>query len=428
MKYCNPFLISVGTFIILFSIYLYGGLLFVDTGIFSKYDLLFDADVPRVIADITEFRGDHHRTSVHPLYVLLVNPMGLVLSNVVTSKTTIALFINSVFGALGAVLAFIYFWIQSKNTFYSFLFSILFGFSMSQLFWSAVPETYSLGVCTLLLNYILFENDFEREVIHEGLWLLLGIFTIGVAITNFVQTLILYIFVSRNIPEVRGKIIRNIIRVFGYVFKVLIITIALATVQKMIYPSAALFFMPGSITSEFVWSAWIFFTDPLKVIGQILKDFFIVNIIAPFPNSFIYRGNIVEIQKGLTDIKGMAVTFSNSWNYYWIGLVGIVFWLFLLVIGFARGVLFKTKNSSFAMAIILCLLFEAFFHSYYGWRPDGSSELFLYSGCYTFLTIIIASWALNISSLTAKIILIFLCSLVALNNITVFKHIVALYK
>jgi hypothetical protein len=101
MKYYDPFLILVGTFIILLSIYLYGGLLFADKGIFAKYGLLLDADVPRVNVDITEFHGDHHRTSVHPLYVLFVNPMGLILSNVVTNETSIALFINSAFWCFG---------------------------------------------------------------------------------------------------------------------------------------------------------------------------------------------------------------------------------------------------------------------------------------------------------------------------------------
>jgi hypothetical protein len=381
MKYCNPFLILLAEFVIFFGIYLYGGLLFADTGVFAKYDLLFDADVPRVIADITEFYGDHHRTSVHPLYVLFVNPTGSIISRLVSNKTYVALFMNSVFGALGVVLAFIYFWIQSKDALYSFLFSILFGFSMSQLFWSSVPETYSLGVCTLLLNYILFKNDFGRKVIHEGLWLVLGILTIGVAITNFAQTLILYIFVSTNIPRARGRRIRNIASIFGYAFKVLMITIALVFIQKLIYSSAALFFMPGSVTSEFVWGAWVLFTNPLHVIWQILKDFFIINIIAPLPNTFLYRGNIIEIQRGFTNIKGIAVTFSNSWNYFWIGFVGIASWLLILILGFAKGFVLKSKNLSFGMAIILCLLFEALFHSYYGWRPDGSSRLFLYSGC-----------------------------------------------
>lgn len=71
LKYCNPFLISLGTFIILFAIYLYCGFLSTDTGILAKYDLPYEADLPRVIAYIVDFQGDHHRTPVHPRYVLL---------------------------------------------------------------------------------------------------------------------------------------------------------------------------------------------------------------------------------------------------------------------------------------------------------------------------------------------------------------------
>src|SRR4029450_9744077 len=44
---------------------------------YAYLDQLFDADVPSRIIDITRFAGPHHRTQYHPLFVLLLNPVGV---------------------------------------------------------------------------------------------------------------------------------------------------------------------------------------------------------------------------------------------------------------------------------------------------------------------------------------------------------------
>ena len=46
---------------------------------FERADLALGADVPRVIADLTRFEANHYRTKVHPLFVILLNPPGALL-------------------------------------------------------------------------------------------------------------------------------------------------------------------------------------------------------------------------------------------------------------------------------------------------------------------------------------------------------------
>ena len=43
---------------------------------FELTNALFQLDTPRVIGDMTVPDSDHSRTKVHPLFVILVNPIG----------------------------------------------------------------------------------------------------------------------------------------------------------------------------------------------------------------------------------------------------------------------------------------------------------------------------------------------------------------
>ena len=428
MKNNTSFLIGIGLFLTFYGIYLFFSFSLYQTGVFRKYDLLFQADVPRVINNYTS-KGRQDRTSVHPLFVLLVNPIGRLLVKVIPNKILVAIGINSFFGALGVALAYSFFLCNSKELIYSLLFAVLFGISTSQLVWSSVPETYSLGICSLILNYILFAFDYKKEIIHRRLWILAGLFSIAVATTNFVQSIILYTFALVKTSKEKWRM--KISSIISFVFCVLSITIVLALMQKMIYPSSNLFFVPRSILYEINESGWFnfyFLKDPLKVIEQIVKNFFLVNIIAPIPNSQYYEALISDA--GITE-KGMQVTFSDSWNYLSIGWVGLFMWITLLTIGFykgIRGIFSKSTGGLFYLAIFSCLLFEALLHSCYGWFMHGYAELFLYTGYFTFLTLIIASWSINKKYNLFRILLGALCILGALNNAFIVNYIINYYS
>lgn len=413
-------LIGIAIFLFFYVAYLKNAFPLYISGAFDKWDLLFDADVPRVINDIANFGGNHYRTLVHPLFVLLVNPIGSLCVKIFSKpSTSVAIGINSFFGALGVVLAYAYFLLKIKNLIFSLLFSIFFGFSMSQMFWSSVPETYALGVCSLLLSYILFEVDYSQKVIHKRLWILAGLFTTAVVTTNFIQTLILFFFTLMNSTYEDKKWSTIIFRIIQFASKVMMLTIVLAVIQKMIYPSSNFFFDTQKIYNEVKapWTTCLWLNNPFKVILQLIKDLFFVNIFAPIPNIYYL-------------MSGLAVTFSGPLKYLPIGWLGIAIWAPLLIAGFARGfkeVLSKSERSNFFIATGLCLLFEGLLHSCYGWREDRPSTLFLYSGYYTFLTIIIASLSFKKINFYSYILLATLCILAILNNNLVYRFIISLY-
>jgi len=412
--------IPIGIILIFFfyGFYLFNAFQLYKTGIFAKYDVLFGADVPRVIEDMTTFEADHWRTGLHPLFVLLVNPLGSICVKILSKpNTSVAIGINSFFGSLGIALAFIYFWIQSRGLIYSLLLSILFGFSMSQMFWSSVPETYTLGVITLLLNYILFAIDYNKEVIHKRLWILIGFFTIAIATTNFIQTIILFTLLLMKSSFKNEECSTIILTITRFASKIIMITIVLAVIQKQIYPSSWLFFDLETIKFELKsnWFSCFWLKDSFTTISQILKHFCMVNLFAQIPNTHNIEG------------KGISITFSGPLNYSWIGWSGIILWGILLINGSIvgiKGIFSRSNYFYFYIAIGLCLLFEALLYSCYGWYEDGHTELFLFTPYFTFLTFIVASWSFKNINCFPKILLIILCILAIVNNNLIFQHII----
>ena len=101
--------VAFGLAIAFAALYAAFGLLLAGTPAFLEYDLLFEIDTPRSVEDFAVFRGSHDRTSVHPIFVLLVNPVGSLLSLLVGSPETAAVLLNALLGGAAVGLAFLLF-------------------------------------------------------------------------------------------------------------------------------------------------------------------------------------------------------------------------------------------------------------------------------------------------------------------------------
>src|SRR6266542_6965184 len=88
-------IVVIGLFLFFFILYFSFSLLWAQTGSFTNYSIIFETDPMRVIGDMTSFGANHYRTNVHPLFVLLVNPMGILLSYLLKSQFLATIFLNS---------------------------------------------------------------------------------------------------------------------------------------------------------------------------------------------------------------------------------------------------------------------------------------------------------------------------------------------
>lgn len=380
-------------------------------------DNLFQADPPRVIKDMTCYKVWHRYLDVHPIFLLLENPWGIIISKLVASKIVAAEILNSFIGALEVTVGFSLFYYLSSNLINSFLLSGIFGFSMSQLFFSVIPETYSLAALSLIATYYLSFFSWRRKKINLILWILAGIFSLGVTTTNFVQTFICFLVLLLILKDENQKNIKNIFkRITFYLIVVLGITMLLSLIQTWIYPRTPLFFWPNSdFSRQFYYLGFSGLKKPLQFFSQMFMHFFMVNFVAPKPMTFF-----------LPHHRFLAVTFANSWNYSFLGWLGLSLWLFFLVKSFLKNI--PGQKTPLFIAFFFCLLFNMVFHSFYGYYNHSQTiEFFLYSENFTFLVLLFLKDNLFEKKFFTRFLLFLLMLFFLLNNFMVLKIIEKIY-
>jgi hypothetical protein len=416
-------------FFLFFALYLLLSSAFLlKTSVFSNY-VLFNTDIPRVIGDMTIFGGDHYRTKVHPLYVLLVNPLGSSLVRVIGSELGTATLLNSFLGAAGVLLSFIFFSQYMEKVFDAWLLAFVFGMSASQLIFGILPETASLAVCSLIVTYTLFVVSLKKSRANFLPWVLAGVFTLGVTTTNFVQTLICFGICSflasdgRRPPEspVRagrgnfkpGTWLRWGLRVAGFVTAVVLVTAGLALLQRAIYPSASLFFLPESYSEDLHYVDLTAFRKPLEVLGQLLKHFLVINFIAPSPH-------LVSGPPGSLP----AVDFRVS-TFHPYGIVALALWIAWWA---RRGLNFRPAgkapgfSSALILGFLLCLGFNLALHSIY-----GLDDMFLYTGNFTFPVLGILAAPKDMAGRGTRLLIAVFAGGLAINNLFVIAEILRVF-
>ena len=148
-------------------------------------DVWFEGDVGRVYYDMTDRGADHHRTSVHPLFPLVMIPL--------VSICVKVLGISKMQAVRGVIAANAALWIAMFYTLLRLLrcrrldavtFSLVAASSAAAMFWSAIPETYLLGSLTIIAVLILAAVA-ELRQIPEWLDVTIGAASLSILISNF---------------------------------------------------------------------------------------------------------------------------------------------------------------------------------------------------------------------------------------------------
>ena len=410
-------LIPIVLFVVFFALYSLLSYRIVYSTVYSEHnDILFQLDHIRGIRDIAIFSAAHKRTHVHPIYVLLVNPIGSGLAHLVPQKTA-AILLNALIGAASVGLAFVFFKIFNRNALNALLLSVIFGFSMSQLVFGAIPETASLSICSLILTYTLFLVSLRTATADLRYWIPVGILSLGATITNFTQTAICFAVVVCVHAGCERKIFKLVRRVGVYIGAVLALTALAALAQKAIYPTSTLFFDVTTMTREVAGTAGQrIFEDPMLVVGLLAKHFFLVNLAAPLPFSYFLPGKELP-----------SITFAITWDYLVVGWVAAGMGVAFICKGISKGLFSNGCNRPFFIGILLCVLFNMALHSIYYMRDQQVLELFLYTGNFTFLVLMFAGNFSGSSSRTLTVLLSIWAILLGINNALVMNVILAHY-
>lgn len=201
----------------------------------NGFDIWFEADQPRVVQNLTDRGSDHHRTSVHPLFSILFYPLCKAFRTLGVAPLAAA----KILVALSAAATVTLFYLSLRNLGLAVAsaaaFTAALMASASFIHWFAIVDTYPFAAMSIALMLWVLTRP---GPVDKVTWILASASTLSVTITNWSFGLAAAFFC---LP----------LRVFLQVNAAALALVAvLAVVQKLIFPTAGLFFNPGALEEE----------------------------------------------------------------------------------------------------------------------------------------------------------------------------------
>ena len=409
-KYKKDIAIMFFLFLLLNVTYLQIGISLQKTPAFDLGDFVFGADTARVVGDLVDFEANHYRTKVHPLFVLLFNPVGIFLAEILNSGMLAALLLNSFFGALGIAIFYIALRKIGLKIFYGLIFSLLLGMSSAHLFFASLPETFIFSFTSLILLYLIF-IFFRKSKKFIKAYIPASIFSMGITNLNIFLSIILFFFRFREL-----KTRKKITLFSSLMILILLIAGGLALVQKAAYPSSDFFLTPAAYQEDMNYFYSDFTERPARVLANTFYNFFSYNIIAP---ALSYDAT-EELPTIWLNEDLNKINFVRAFAYILYALL-VIFSIYFII----KRKLFK--NEIFQISVIY-LIFSFIFHLFYGTR-----ELFLFSPRFTFPIIILFALPFTKEFVNKKLIyatntiLVLLVIFVLINNFSFIKTVIDVY-
>ena len=97
----------------------------------SPTELIFNTDTIRVMNDISSISGYHARLSVHPLLVILTQPIYFLLNGIIHNKLITIVIMSSIVSALSVTIIFKIFQVFSKSTKLSIVLAACYGIAFT---------------------------------------------------------------------------------------------------------------------------------------------------------------------------------------------------------------------------------------------------------------------------------------------------------
>ena len=352
----------------------------------------FEADVPRVVRNLTNRYSDHYRTSVHPLFSFFVATPTIAMTKFLGLSAHTALKIEVVTiavvftAAFFALLRFI-----CRGVLDAAIFCALFISSAAFLFWFSVPETYSWGAFSIILPILLLAKIPRWH--HQIAFMAASAFSLSITVTNWMSGLV---------ATALSQPLRQAARLTIYAFAVVA---ALSTLQYHIYPDAGRLLYVGKERYN------VAVHRKADHIPTAVTTFVVNSMIAP-------EVSLARLRDVNREKLSFQTTRMGSGGV--LGLVAVVLWIVLLAIGF-RGLFRCKEERHLRMALALVLSGQFLLHLVYGF------ETFLYAAHFVPLLVATAAFACRTSLRRPALVLATSLVLVGgLNNALRFQEAMAL--
>lgn len=368
----------------------------------------FDADVPRYLCQIVDrYANDHWRNKVHPLFSFLSYPIPNLLT-ILQIDLEIAVRIQiALIPAVGMGFLFSSLERIGLPRLDALLLTGIALTSSSTLVWFAILESYAYTFTAFSIVLYLAARDANQEKFTLTHWVTAAVLAFSVTVTN----LIVALFTALQSLGIKRTM------------RIAILTVAvvgiLSVMQRLIFPSSGLFFLPASVQGE----ATFFVSLSVERIRQVLSIFYLGSVVMPdFTRQVKDGGEIVlSVQQASWSQAGV------------IGLTALGLMATLLLTGIATiatacktrlqrphdGAFFAraTGQDSLRLSVIGSLTFLTMLHIIYG------QETFVYVGSVLpFLLILLGYGTLAISRYSRAGATVLLVSLLLSGGYHNFSH------
>ncbi len=315
-----------------------------ETGLLEYKNVWFQADIARVIDNMTNRGGSHWRTSVHPITSILFYPVGALLTTLGLSPIQAARMVVIFFCALNGGLIFLVLrQIRLPRT-PAIIFASLFLASAAVIFWSSVVELYPIA-CTSLMPALFLMAPGDKG--KRRWWIFVSAFTLSITVTNWAAGLIA--------TFVRWKL-KTFLAISA---AVLAIVLALSVLQFFTFKDARIFIDPYGLK----WDAVSFSEPVMEKRGQLhegwnpvgnIEVLYIASVVAPPARIAKQGAELVETNQ-----------FNGIPTETYTGFIATIAWLGLLVLGI-WGAIRNQQAHVFSIGLGLMLLANGLLHSVYG--------------------------------------------------------------
>lgn len=363
-------------FLSAFALYFILGLIFsYYLNTYNYWNVAFDMDNPRVFGDLTSRGYNHYRTSVHPLFVILFQPIVFFINLIIKNKIIVVLILQSLVAAMSLVLFFnILKKIGIKDKLNTVL-TLLFGLSLGQIVFASNVETYIFAQLFLILLWLFTAYKIDKKLKYWDyiILILLGIGSLAVTITNFVQFIIAIFFLIFLNPKEEHKFFNSIF-VIGISVT---LAIVLADLQGIVWPSAPNFFTKG--LTDILYGT----SEEKKYIDLGLSFDKFLNVIN---SNFGFQFNLSNLKMMGT---GLYLYFVKSMIINVISIIMSIAFL-LINVKFIYDTRKDILKHKFYYAMLFVYLANFILHLFY-----GNTIAFLYICHYNFAIIIMLAYILN---------------------------------
>ena len=183
----------------------------------NTMNLLFDADTARVINDISTILINHYRLSVHPLFVIIMQPIYFIIKGITQNKMLALVIISSIVSALSVAIVYKIISLYCNKEKINILLSMCYGFTFASFMFTGGIEVYNISALALLFLWYFIAKKLKGEWKKGDLFILsfLGLLSLSIVITNYVVFLIgcLVLLISKKVDFKDLFCINIIIRV-----------------------------------------------------------------------------------------------------------------------------------------------------------------------------------------------------------------------